>query len=175
MAQLAAEAGRPAVEPPVDDDAAAHARPQREQDERARAASGAPGGLAEGERVHVIVHRGGHPERAREEARHRHAAELGHIVGLAADGAGGAVDDAGHARADAGDPVSARPGQPRHLGGQGQDPRHRVAASASVSGAVAAHHHAPRRGHQPRRRGGAAHVDAEEDGRPHAGRRPSIT
>ena len=175
MAQLAAEAGGPAVEPPVEHDAAAHPRPEREQHEGARAAPRSPHPLAEREGVHVIVHRGGHAERAGEEARQRHAAELGHIVRLAADDAGGAVDDAGHARADAGEPVPARPRQPRDLRGQREESRHRVAAGRSMGGAAAAGHDAALSRHQPRRGSGAAHVDAEEGTRRHAGRRPSRT
>src|SRR5262249_33004235 len=94
MTQLAAEAAGAAMEAPVDHDAAPSASAEGEEHERARAAARAPARLAEGERVHVVVHHGGRARRLGEQPRDRYARELRYVMRLAPHRAPGHVHEA---------------------------------------------------------------------------------
>jgi hypothetical protein len=136
--------------------------PIGQQHERARAAPRAPARLAQREGVHVVVHHGGRPGGLGEKARHRHARELGHVMGLAAHPARSHVHESGQSRAHAREATLARQRKPRDLGGEGEEPLQGGAAARPVRGLTSRDEHAPVGRHQSRGGGGAAHIHAEE-------------
>jgi hypothetical protein len=96
-----------AIQPAVDDDAAADARAQREADDVALVPAGAVGGFPEDEAMHVVVDRRRHPVALLEERGDRDVAERAREVRSLAVDALGVVDHAGQPGADAGDPGNA--------------------------------------------------------------------